>query len=278
MQLEKKRSEDEMKLKEQKFKETIEQHEHKVQWDREALRIEKANFEEAQNRAIRIADKQEPVTVEVGGEKFRTELHTLANCPGSIFPKLVESISRRREEDSRNKRDPYIFIDRDGKHFRFILNYLRQGKQVMKCSAMRNPDPFTLNEILYDTQFYKIKGLELLIRRKAVSLSHKRKFEDMVAENYFKPNDKLTYVTTRKFVLENWNLTGTTFNKVKFAHPVTFINCILESAKFVQCNFESAVNFTNVDLFRAHFDRCEGFDLTRFHLKDTDISEAAKNP
>ncbi len=280
VQLERDKFEEEMKSEKQKLKEATDQHDHKVQWDREALQREKDNFEEAQNRAIKIAEQQEPVTVEVGGEKFRTELHTLAKCQGSVFPKLVESLTRRREEDGRSKRDPYIFIDRDGKHFRFILNYLRQGKQVMKCSAMRNPDNFTLNEILYDVQFYKIKGLELLIIRKAVSLSNKMKFEDLVKGGYFKPSqdstDKFKYMTSRKSVLENLNLVGMTFEKVKFAHPVTFINCILVSARFIQCNFKSVVNFTNVDVYNARFDNCEGLDYGLSH--DTDISEAIVNP
>lgn len=275
IQREKLKFEAEMKQREQSLKETMEQHEHKVQWDREAIQLEKKDLEEAQNRAMRITDKQEPITVEVGGEKFRTELHTLANCRESIFPKLVESLARRREE---NRRDPYIFIDRDGKHFRFILNYLRQGKQVMKCSAMRNPDLHTLNEILYETQFYKIKGLEMLIKRKAVSMSNIRKFEELMS-NFVKSqaDGKFKYVTTRKLEIENWNLTGVVFDKVKFTHPVTFKNCILESARFSQCRFESIVNFTNVELLKAHFDHCEGFDINKFHLQDTDISEAAVN-
>ena len=265
--------EEDMKLEKQKLKEATEQHDHKVQWDLEALRGQRENFEEAQNRAIRMADLQEPVTVEVGGEKFRTELHTLAKCQGSVFPKLVESLSRRREEE-RSRRDPYIFIDRDGKHFRFILNYLRQGKQVMKCSAMKNPDLFTLNEILYDVQFYKIRGLELLIRRKAVSLGNKIKFDDLIRGKYFKEDtDKHMYVTTKGFELDNLNLTGILFEKVMFNHPITFKNCILSSAKFAQCNFKSVVNLTNVDLYKARFEHCTGLDFS-LQTFETDISEA----
>ena len=150
---------------------------------------------------------------------------------------------------------------------------------------MRNPDHFTLNEILYDAQFYQIKGLELLIRKKAVSLSPQAKFSDLVKEKYFKTNDVLEdtdkYVTCQECVLENLNLHSATFENVKFAHPVTFNNCILSSAKFVRCNFTSVISFTNVDLEKTHFDHCRGVshDLsTRFHISDTDILEAIVSP
>ena len=49
--------------------------------------------------------------------------------------------------------DGAFFIDRDGKHFRFILNYLRDGKLIVPEGAT------FLKELKAEAKFYQIKGL-----------------------------------------------------------------------------------------------------------------------
>ena len=55
----------------------------------------------------------------------------------------------KREEDGT------VFIDRDGTHFRYILNYLRDG--VSEGSLP--DDPQILRELLNEAVYYQITGL-----------------------------------------------------------------------------------------------------------------------
>ena len=49
--------------------------------------------------------------------------------------------------------DGAFFIDRDGTHFRYILNYLRTGKLTL-------PEDKTLvKELLEEAEFYQIQGM-----------------------------------------------------------------------------------------------------------------------
>ena len=55
--------------------------------------------------------------------------------------------------DMKPAEDDAFFIDRDGTHFRFILNYLRTGKLTL-------PEGVTaLNELQEEAEFYRIKGM-----------------------------------------------------------------------------------------------------------------------
>ncbi|KAI8483159.1 hypothetical protein Bbelb_390410 [Branchiostoma belcheri] len=90
----------------------------------------------------------EVVTVNVGGVLYTTTMATLTRYPesrlGGMFlaPQLLQ-------KDSQGN----YFIDRDGKVFRYILNFLRQG-------WLRLPEGFQDIDILQDEiQFYEINQL-----------------------------------------------------------------------------------------------------------------------
>lgn len=257
---------------EQALKEAADKHNMKILLERECLKQEALQLQQAQSLGSEIADKQEPVSVEVGGEKFRTELRTLAMCQGSVFPELVKLLQKYKGEDARSKRDPSIFIDRDGTHFRFILNYLRQGKEVMRWSAMRNPDCSTLNEILDEARYYKISGLERLLNLKKISLSKAITFNDLVTQNYFKRVGTM-YESTRSYILPNCNFTEIKFRGVKFCTPMTFENCVMINATFDGCHFPSLINFKNVDLYGAKFIKCEVANFEGFLFENTEQSD-----
>lgn len=69
------------------------------------------------------------VNLNVGGTKFTTTLSTLTKTPNSM---LAAMFSGRfaATTDEKNR----FFIDRDGKHFGTILNYLRDGFAVIPDS------------------------------------------------------------------------------------------------------------------------------------------------
>lgn len=91
---------------------------------------------------------QDPVTLNVGGEIFTTTLDTLTRCRdsmlGSMFTGLIPVL-----RDNRGN----VFIDRDGKAFRYILNYLRSG-------FLDLPDRFSeLSLLRREADFFQIRPL-----------------------------------------------------------------------------------------------------------------------
>ena len=86
------------------------------------------------------------VKLNVGGHYFTTSLQTLTKDPNS---KLAAMFSGKRSYHDA------FFIDRDGKHFRFILNYLRNGELILPKGAT------FLKELEAEAEFYQIQGIKL---------------------------------------------------------------------------------------------------------------------
>ena len=62
------------------------------------------------------------VRLSVGGVHFETSIETLRGDPDSMLAAMFSGRHNIcKDEDGR------YFIDRDGTHFRYILNYLRDG-------------------------------------------------------------------------------------------------------------------------------------------------------
>ena len=55
--------------------------------------------------------------------------------------------------DTKPSEDGSYFIDRDGTHFRYILNYLRTGQLVVPL------DKIVRKELLTEAEFYQIEGI-----------------------------------------------------------------------------------------------------------------------
>ena len=263
-----------------KFKQMERTHLQNIRWEKEAIKREKDNLLKMETRARDIIDHQKVITVVVDGEKFYTLHATLAKCQDSIFPTLIESLDPKKES--------IIFIDRDSKHFKFILNYLRQGEEVMRSSALNKVDQYTLKDILFEVKYYKITNLERLLKRKLATFNQRMTFSTLLKNKYFKECDPsqqrsttvgYKFVTAKEVVIDNADLTEITFDSVLFLHHVKFTNCIMASATFKNCNIASAFNFTNVDLYKARFDHCIGLDMSqRLFFDATNESEVTFIP
>ncbi|XP_078360090.1 BTB/POZ domain-containing protein KCTD21-like isoform X2 [Oculina patagonica] len=79
------------------------------------------------------------IKLNVGGHLFTTSQSTLNNDPGRF--------------DTKPSEDGSYFIDRDGTHFRIILNYLRTGQLIAP------EDKIARKELLAEAEFYQIKGI-----------------------------------------------------------------------------------------------------------------------
>ena len=88
------------------------------------------------------------VNLNVGGRHFTTSVQTLTKDPDSM---LAAMFSGRFE--LKPCEDGAFFIDRDGTHFRYILNYLRTGKLNLP------KDKTIVKELLEEAEFYQIQGM-----------------------------------------------------------------------------------------------------------------------
>ena len=88
------------------------------------------------------------VKLNVGGQHFTTSVQTLTKDPNSMLASMFSG-----RFDMKPSEDGSFFIDRDGTHFRFILNFLRTGKLTLPEGAT------FIKELEEEAEFYQIQGL-----------------------------------------------------------------------------------------------------------------------
>ena len=77
------------------------------------------------------------IQLNVGGHRFTTSLHTPTKDPNSMVAAMFSG-----KFELKPCEDGAFFIDRDGTHFRFILNYLRNGKLTLPNFRHSNVNRF----------------------------------------------------------------------------------------------------------------------------------------
>ncbi|KAG2443512.1 hypothetical protein HXX76_001865 [Chlamydomonas incerta] len=102
---------------------------------RRQLDEERHAWELERQRMHTILNDAEQVTLNVGGLRFTTSLSTLRNAPS---PCLFNAMFSGRHKLTKDEAGCY-FIDRDGRHFHDILNYLRDGNFNFPGPSL--PDP-----------------------------------------------------------------------------------------------------------------------------------------
>lgn len=102
---------------------------------------------------------KDPVSLNVGGEIYTTTLDTLTRCRDSMLGAMFTGQIPTLRDNCGN-----IFIDRDGKVFRYILNYLRSG-------SLDLPDCFSeLTLLRREADFFQIRPLLEEIHRYETSV------------------------------------------------------------------------------------------------------------
>ena len=88
---------------------------------------------------------EQRVKLNVGGSRFETTLSTLTRHPDSMLAVMFSGRHEVPQDD-----DGYVFIDRDGAHFRIILNFLRDG--VLDVPASQK----AVIELTRELQYYQL--------------------------------------------------------------------------------------------------------------------------
>jgi len=91
----------------------------------------------------------ERVLLDIGGHHFSTSVNTLTSIPNSYFGRLFSGPfpSHMVGDDGR------VFLDRDGTHFRYILNFLRDPEHF----ALKLRNKQELEQLKHEAAFYEIE-------------------------------------------------------------------------------------------------------------------------
>ena len=137
---------------------TVQEKDKKLTADLEALKVReeefKVNKENFENDIAKMKEvnkiQETQVKLDVGGNNFVTSVEILTSDPESLLATMFSGVHPMKQED-----DGSYFIDRDGTHFRYVLNFLRDGTLGPVEPTNRN----TLLELLAEAEYYKISGL-----------------------------------------------------------------------------------------------------------------------
>ncbi|RXH76152.1 hypothetical protein DVH24_019040 [Malus domestica] len=92
------------------------------------------------------SDSSSLIRLNIGGKKFCTTIDTLTHRePDSMLAAMFSG----RHSLCQDAEKGYVFLDRDGKHFRHILNWLRDGVvPTLKDSIY--------SELLREAEYYQL--------------------------------------------------------------------------------------------------------------------------
>ncbi len=141
---------------------TVQAKDKKLTSDLEMLKVKEQEFkvtqEAFQENLARMKEinqiQENRVKLDVGGQHFMTSVSTLTSDPASLLATMFSGVHPITKSE-----DGTYFIDRDGRHFRLILNYLRDGSTCDLESLRTNQNPALLPELLAEAEYYKISGL-----------------------------------------------------------------------------------------------------------------------
>lgn len=120
---------------------------------------------------------QRYVKLNVGGRLFSTSLDTLTKQDNMLRAMFSGRL------DVSTDADGYILIDRCGRHFEFLLNYLRDDDPMYVQIALQDKCELELFEILKEAKFYCMQPLVAMIEQK-IMLSKAQS----ASEPYFGPS------------------------------------------------------------------------------------------
>ena len=149
--------------------------------------------------------------------------------------------------------DGTVFIDRDGRHFHYILNYLRGSVTALEDLPL---DETVLKELMKEADFYQLLGLKSIL-----SFGIER-IEDVCEKELVMQEDINDFVnsgeTKKEVIFENKKLDNLSFTGVSFKHNVSFKRCSMLKVVFTNCTFVGSIKvvFENCSLAGASFDCC----------------------
>ena len=186
--------------------------------------------------------------MDVGGSKYTTAIATLRAEKGSMFEAMFSD-----QYPIKKQFDGSVFMDRDGRHFHYILNYLRGSVTTLDDLP---PDETVLKELMKEADFYQLLGLKSIL-----SFGIER-IEDVCEKELVMQEDISDFVnsgeTKKEVIFQNKKLDDLSFTGVSFKHNVSFKRCSMLKVVFTSCTFVGSIKiaFEKCSLAGASFDCC----------------------
>lgn len=118
----------------------------RLKTERQQLDHERDQYAEMR-KAVAEVHFKDPIVLDVGGKRFKTTLATLRRDKNSMIAAMFSGSGFPMQPSD----DGSFFIDRDGTHFRFILNFLRG------CFTTIGLDKATVDQLAVEADFYQLK-------------------------------------------------------------------------------------------------------------------------
>ena len=186
--------------------------------------------------------------LDVGGLKYTTTIATLRAEKGSMFEAMFSG-----HYPIKKQLDGTVFIDRDGRHFHYILNYLRGSVTALEDLPL---DEIVLKELMKEADFYQLLGLKSILSFGIERTENVCEKELVVQEDI---SDFLTLNETKKeIIFENKKLDNLNFTNISFKHNASFKRCSMLKAVFTSCRFVGSIEvvFERCSLAGAMFNSC----------------------
>ncbi|XP_015899432.1 FH protein interacting protein FIP2 isoform X3 [Ziziphus jujuba] len=206
------------------------------------------------------------VRLNIGGKKFCTTRDTLTQRePDSMLAAMFSG----RHTVCQDPEKGFVFVDRDGKHFRHILNWLRDGV----VPTLKNSE---YAELLQEAEYYQLLGL---IDGISDVMNQRNKNEELDTE--LTRIDIIKCIQSERVRFRGVNLSGLDLSKLDVdAEGAIFHNATLRECEFTGANLRGALlagaslqsaNLQDACLIDCSF--CQA-DLRSAHLQDADLTNA----
>lgn len=207
------------------------------------------------------------VELNVGGMLFATTIDTLTQRNTDSMLAAMFSGRHRLHKDSKG----IIFIDRDGTHFRHILNWLRDG-------VLPTLDFPSYRELLREAEYYQLVDL-----MESINAAMNKK-EDDEEKPELTRKEILKCIQSERIRLRGVNLSGQDLSKLDLSHAdfscARLINTFFSRANLQSANFSQAEadgsNFHNAILRECIFTRASlrGSLLAGANLQSANLQDA----
>uniref|UniRef100_A0ACD5TTZ0 Uncharacterized protein n=1 Tax=Avena sativa TaxID=4498 RepID=A0ACD5TTZ0_AVESA len=185
-----------------------------------------------------------PVLLNIGGKKYATTVETLTQRePDSMLAAMFSG----RHTLPRHPTTGAVFVDRDGKHFRHILNWLRDGSIPVLSES-------EYQQLLKEAEYYQLLGLDDYINEK---LASKKADNSTSAESELTRKDVIKCIQAQKIRFRGVNLSGLDLSKLDLSE-VDFSYACIERTNFSCANLHKAK-------FRLVEAACSSFDQANLH-------------
>ncbi|XP_062521752.1 uncharacterized protein LOC134196590 [Corticium candelabrum] len=240
------------------------------------LQIERQQWEDEKKSMEHIQKFQSSlVKLNVGGHKFTTSLTTLRSQPDSMLAAMFSGRHQLSTDE-----DGAYFIDRDGTHYRHILNYLRDDTNLEETLPQKKREQI---ELLKEAQYCQLNKLETKIKIMMLPRVTQEQLNTCFSNSkaFFTSDSGIQRQTARQVYQsmshDEHNLSDLNFSNSFFSCTgISFKKSCLQQANFSECLFQSryTVDFLDADLSGADFRRCGGLTTGGVNFKGAILDNA----